>query len=138
MQICNAVKKTRLHNKYHALATDDLENDDAATAEVKEACKNFAHKIKEPKRKKRTMLLKEDADIDKIANIINSAGKRLKKKPNIHCKPNEIISVVDNGMVEIVADAKKGFSRQRRCSLQGLQTGRCLHSRERRRNAQSW
>ena len=76
-------------------------------------CKQIAHSVQkqsENKKKHKTVLhLKEDKDIENLAKLIDSKGKRPTKMPDIACKPNEIISVVDSGSVEIVADAKKTF-----------------------------
>ena len=58
-------------------------------------------------------MLKNDSVTDKIARIINSAGKRPTKPHKIATKKGEFISCVDSGSVATVANAKKTFPNEK-------------------------
>ena len=111
---CNTVRSTSTHNMHSQLYIGGNDEFDAEVAEIKDAVKHFAHNVKSYKNKKnaaniKTMMLNNDSDIDKIANIIDSKGKRPKGPINLTTQADEVVSCVDSGSVETVANAKKVF-----------------------------
>ena len=109
-------------NAFQLLKVPDEDEAKAQVAEVVESCKSWAHAVKTTsKQTKRgkpsrplpqkpkpgtTILIKEDADLDEVAKIIERAGKGRKgKRPMIHLKEDEVVSVVDSGSVVTGAKA---------------------------------
>ena len=71
-------------------------------------CKDIRNRKKKNKKPVKTDI-KCDADIEKVCQMLNSAGKSKNSHPKLTCKDNEIITNVDSGTVATVANASKAF-----------------------------
>ena len=100
---------TPVHARRTARRLDGLAPADSETEIAVNACKQMAHSVQKQSEKKQhtqiVMHLKECADSGKLAKLIDSMGMRQKTMSKLDCKPIEIVRVVDNCSVEIVADA---------------------------------